>query len=52
MNCELSLSCLKGLLKRMRRKLSLLEEYNKSIKSQVENGIVEVVKNPTLVIGE
>jgi hypothetical protein len=51
-NYELSLSRLRGLLKRMRRNPSLLDEYNKSITSQVENGIVEVVKDPTIVIGK
>uniref|UniRef100_A0A1X7TAZ7 Reverse transcriptase domain-containing protein n=1 Tax=Amphimedon queenslandica TaxID=400682 RepID=A0A1X7TAZ7_AMPQE len=41
-----------GLLKRLRRNPELLREYNQSIKDQIDNGIVEVVEDPTLVEGE
>ena len=51
-NYDLSLSRLKGLLRRMRGNPSLLDEYHKSIKSQIENGNVEVVEDPTVIVGE
>uniref|UniRef100_A0A1X7UDI3 Reverse transcriptase domain-containing protein n=1 Tax=Amphimedon queenslandica TaxID=400682 RepID=A0A1X7UDI3_AMPQE len=41
-----------GLLKRLRRNPELLREYNQFIKDQIDNGIVEVVEDPTLVEGE
>ena len=51
-NYELSLCRLKGLLKRLKRNPELLREYNQSIRDQIDNGIVEVVEDPTVVEGE
>ena len=51
-NYELSLRRLKGLLRRLRQNPTLLEDYNKAIVSQLENGIVEIVSDLTSSDGE
>ena len=50
-NYELSLSRLRGLLRRLRRNPALLDEYHKSIMDQVKDGIVEIVEDPSAVEG-
>ena len=51
-NYELSLRRLKGLLRRLRQNRTLLEDYNKAIVSQLEDGIVEIVSDLTFSDGE
>ena len=51
-NYDLSLSRLKGLLRRLKHNPQLLEEYNKSFLHQIESGIVEVVEVPALIEGD
>lgn len=46
-NYELSLKRLRGLLRRLQHDKDILEEYDTIIKTQLQQGIVEVVKEPT-----
>ena len=45
-NYQLSLTRLQGLLRRLRQDEAILQEYDSVIKSQIQQGIVEVVKHP------
>ena len=51
-NYDLSLSRLKGLLRRLKHNPQLLQEYNKSILHEIKSGIVEVVEDPALIEGD
>ena len=46
-NYELSLRRLQGLLSLLRKKLTILKEYDSVIRDQIERGIVEVVNEET-----
>jgi hypothetical protein len=50
-NYELSLSRLKGLLRRLRRDTNLLNEYNSCIKNQIDTDVVEIIDNPSIIDG-
>ena len=45
-NFQLSLNRLNGLLRRLRQDKDVLQEYDSMIKSQIQQGIVEVVEHP------
>ena len=51
-NYSLSLKRLNGLLRRLRQQPMIFEEYNRVIRDQIENGIVEIVEDPSKACGE